>query len=49
MTWMATIASLVKLGMIAFSGNQILFGSEVLATLNGFNTTTLTAANFVSV
>jgi large repetitive protein len=34
---------------LSFSGNQILAGSEVLAVVNGLNTNTLTAANFVSV
>ncbi|GET38404.1 calcium-binding protein [Microseira wollei] len=34
---------------LTFSGNEIRFGSEVLAILNGVNTTTLTAANFVNV
>ncbi|GET37589.1 beta strand repeat-containing protein [Microseira wollei] len=34
---------------LTLSGNSIMFGSETLAVLNGVNTTTLTAANFVSV
>ena len=34
---------------LSFSGNQIRVGGEVLAVLNGFNTNTLSAANFVSV
>jgi Bacterial Ig domain/RTX calcium-binding nonapeptide repeat (4 copies) len=34
---------------LSFSGNSILKGSEVLATLTGFNTNTLSAANFTTV
>jgi Ca2+-binding RTX toxin-like protein len=34
---------------LSFSGNQILYGSEVLAILTGVNTTTLTPSNFVTV
>ena len=34
---------------LTFSGNSILFGTETLAVFSGVNTTTLTAANFVSV
>lgn len=36
-------------GSLTFSGNEILLGSEVLAILDGVDTTTLTAANFVTV
>ncbi|MEQ9372439.1 MAG: Ig-like domain-containing protein [Coleofasciculus chthonoplastes F3-SA18-01] len=36
-------------GSLTLSGNEILVGSEVLAILDGVNTTTLTAANFVTV
>jgi Ca2+-binding RTX toxin-like protein len=34
---------------LSFSGNQILVDNQVLATLTGVNTNTLTASNFVSV
>ena len=34
---------------LTLSGNQILAGSEVLAVVTGFNTNTLSAANFVSI
>jgi Ca2+-binding RTX toxin-like protein len=34
---------------LSFFGNDILFGSEVLATLTGVNTSTLNASNFISV
>jgi uncharacterized delta-60 repeat protein len=36
-------------GELTFQGNNILRGTEVLATLTGFNTTTLTQANFIIV
>jgi Ca2+-binding RTX toxin-like protein len=36
-------------GQLSFSGNDISVGSEVLATLTGINTTTLTAADFIIV
>jgi Ca2+-binding RTX toxin-like protein len=36
-------------GELAFQGNNILRGTEVLATLTGFDTTALTQANFVTV
>ena len=36
-------------GQLSFWGNQILIGSDVLAVLNGVNTNTLTASNFVTV
>jgi Ca2+-binding RTX toxin-like protein len=36
-------------GQLSFSGNQIRIGSDVLAVLNGVNTNTLTASNFVTV
>ncbi|PSF35554.1 hypothetical protein C7H19_16215 [Aphanothece hegewaldii CCALA 016] len=36
-------------GQLSFSLNDILVGTEVLATLTGFNTTTLTAADFVTI
>jgi len=36
-------------GNLSFSGNQILFGNQVLAVLTGVNTTTLTPSNFVTV
>jgi hypothetical protein len=34
---------------LSFSGNNIIFGTEVLAVLTGVNTNTLTAANFLTV
>jgi hypothetical protein len=34
---------------LSFSGNQISLGNQTLAVLTGFNTTTLTQSNFVSV
>ncbi len=34
---------------LSFSGNNIIFGTEVLVVLTGVNTTTLTASNFVTV
>jgi Ca2+-binding RTX toxin-like protein len=36
-------------GQLSFSGSQIIFNSETLATLSGVNTTTLTEASFVPV
>jgi Ca2+-binding RTX toxin-like protein len=33
---------------LSFSGNQIIFGTEVLVVLTGVNTNTLTATNFVT-
>ena len=36
-------------GQLSFWGNEILIGSDVLAVLNGVNTNTLTASNFVTV
>ena len=39
----------LSFGALSFSGNNILFGNEVLATLTGVNTTTLTQSNFVTV
>ncbi|MEQ9624197.1 calcium-binding protein [Coleofasciculus chthonoplastes] len=36
-------------GSLTFSGDEILVGSDVLAILDGVDTTTLTAANFVTV
>jgi len=36
-------------GNLSFSGNNIIFGTEVLAVLTGVNTNTLTAANFLTV
>ena len=36
-------------GQLTLSGNSIIFGSETLVVLTGVNTTSLTAANFVSV
>jgi len=36
-------------GDLSFSGNEIRIGSDVLAVLNGVNTNTLTASNFVTV
>ncbi len=32
---------------LSFTGNDILFGAETLATLTGVDTTTLTAGDFV--
>ncbi|MEG4631858.1 Ig-like domain-containing protein, partial [Microcoleus sp. AR_TQ3_B6] len=34
---------------LSFSGNNIIFGTEVLAVLTGVNTNTLTASNFLTV
>jgi|GEM_PF-610308 len=34
---------------LTFSGNQILFGSEILATLTGFDTTTLIESDFITI
>jgi Ca2+-binding RTX toxin-like protein len=39
----------VSFNQLSFSGNNILKGSEVLATLAGVNTTSLSAANFTTV
>jgi Ca2+-binding RTX toxin-like protein len=39
----------LTLESLSFSGNQILYGSEVLAILTGVNTTTLSSSNFVTV
>lgn len=39
----------LQVGQLTFSGSKILLNGTVLATLNGVNTSTLTAANFVSV
>jgi Ca2+-binding RTX toxin-like protein len=36
-------------GQLSFFGNDILFGSEVLAILTGVDTSTLNASNFISV
>jgi Ca2+-binding RTX toxin-like protein len=36
-------------GNLSFSGNNIIFGTDVLAVLTGVNTTSLTASNFVTV
>jgi Ca2+-binding RTX toxin-like protein len=36
-------------GDISFQGNEIRAGGQVLAMLNGFNTNTLTASNFITV
>lgn len=33
---------------LTFSGNEIRYGSEVLAILDGVNTSTLTAANLIN-
>lgn len=43
------LSSGLSFGQLSFSGNNILFGSEVLATLTGVNTSTLNASNFISV
>ena len=43
------LSSGLSFGSLSFSGNNILFGNEVLATLTGVNTTTLTQSNFVTV
>ncbi len=43
------LADGLTFGDLSFSGNDILLGTEVLATLTGVNTTTLTTANFVIV
>ena len=39
----------LSFGSLSFSGNNILFGTEVLATLTAVNTTALTQSNFVTV
>ena len=39
----------LSFGALSFSGNNILFGNEVLATLTDVNTTTLTQSNFVTI
>ena len=39
----------LSFGSLSFSGNNILFGNEVLATLTDVNTTTLTQSNFVTI
>ncbi|MCP2728066.1 VCBS domain-containing protein [Limnofasciculus baicalensis] len=38
----------LSFGQLSFTSNQILVTGEILATLTGVNTTTLTAANFVN-
>jgi VCBS repeat-containing protein len=39
----------LSFSQLSFSGNQISLGNQTLAILTGFNTTTLTQSNFVSV
>nr|WP_322721323.1 Ig-like domain-containing protein [Nostoc sp. ChiQUE02]MDZ8234431.1 Ig-like domain-containing protein [Nostoc sp. ChiQUE02] len=39
----------LQFSQLSFSGEQIFFGTTALATLNGVNTSSLTAANFVTV
>lgn len=39
----------ISFSELSFSGNNILKGSDVLATLTGVNTTSLSAANFTTV
>ncbi|MHC0061782.1 beta strand repeat-containing protein [Nostoc sp. UIC 10890] len=39
----------LSFSQLSFSGNQISLGNQTLAVLTGFNTTTLTQSNFVSV
>ncbi len=39
----------LSFSQLSFSGNQISLGNQTLAVLSGFNTTTLTQSNFVSV
>ncbi|MEO0849516.1 MAG: calcium-binding protein, partial [Cyanobacteria bacterium J06648_1] len=34
---------------LSFSGNDVVLGTETLATLNGFSTANLTEANFVNI
>jgi Ca2+-binding RTX toxin-like protein len=43
------LAGGISFSNLAFSGNDILYGSEILATLTGINTTTLTASDFVMI
>lgn len=43
------LAGGLTVGSLTFSGDEIRVGSEVLAILDGVDTTTLTAANFVTV
>jgi hypothetical protein len=43
------LAGGLTFGNLSFSGNNIIFGTEVLAVLTGVNTNTLTAANFLTV
>lgn len=39
----------LSFNQLSFSGNQISLGNQTLAILAGFNTTTLTQSNFISV
>ncbi|MFW9262673.1 beta strand repeat-containing protein [Nostoc sp. CALU 546] len=39
----------LSFNQLSFSGNQISLGNQTLAVLSGFNTTTLTQSNFISV
>jgi Ca2+-binding RTX toxin-like protein len=48
-TDLIALSSGLSFNQLGFSGNTILKGNEVLATLNGVNTTSLTAANFTTV
>lgn len=48
-TDLIALAGGLSFGSLSFSGNNILNGSEVLATLTGVDTTTLTQSNFVTV
>ena len=43
------LTNCLTFNQLTLSGNQILAGSEILAVVTGFNTNTLTAANFVSI
>ncbi|NES25069.1 MAG: hypothetical protein F6K41_40715, partial [Symploca sp. SIO3E6] len=43
------LAGGLDFNQLTFSGNQILFGSDALATLTGFDTTTLTQSDFVAI
>jgi VCBS repeat-containing protein len=43
------LAGGISFSNLAFSGHDILYGSEILATLTGINTTTLTASDFVTI
>lgn len=43
------LSSGLSADQLSFSGNNILFDSEVLATLTGVDTSTLNASNFISV